>query len=262
MNSFKLGVIGAGNMATAIIKGALKSQIVKPNEILISDINDENLKNFADLGVVTTKDNKYLSASCENLLFAVKPQIAVSVFDEIAKTITANSVISIMAGINIEKLKNALGKRNYVRIMPNTPALVGKGMSAICFDGVKNDFVLNVFNSIGETVVLEENLFDAVTSVSGSGPAYIFMFLKGMIEGGIEGGLTFDQSKKLAVQTMIGGANLLNNSEQSIDTLISNVCSKGGTTIEAVNSFKENNLVETIKTGIAKCRNRSEELSK
>ena len=262
-NKYTLGVIGAGNMAYAIVGGIINGGILKPSDIAISDIDAQKLKAFAKLGVYTQTDNVSLSANRENLLFAVKPQIAQTVFNEIESSVTANTVISIMAGITLSKLKAALGNRNYARIMPNTPALVGKGMSAIAFsENFYSDFVMNIFRSVGEAIQLDESRFDAVTSLSGSGPAYVYTFIKALIDGGMSGGLDFETSEQLALQTVLGAVEMIKTSDKPINELIDAVCSKGGTTIQAIDSFREDGLENIIKNGMNKCLNRSVELSK
>lgn len=259
---FSLGVIGAGNMATAIIKGAVSHEVLSTRDIIVSDVDSKPLAKFEQMGIATTMDNNYLASRSATILFAVKPQSATPIMQQIKSCITAQTVISIMAGVPISKLQTALGARQYVRVMPNTPALIGKGMSAIAYSNEKNQFAKNLFSAIGEVVELDETHFDAVTSVSGSGPAYVYLFLKSMIDGGVEGGLPYDVSKKLAIKTAIGACGMLEASDKPIDELIDAVCSKGGTTIEAINSFKSDGLEQIVKTGIAKCKNRSQQLSK
>lgn len=262
-NKYTLGIIGAGNMAYAIVGGILSGGLLSPADILISDPSCSQLEKFRNLGVNVTSDNTLPATACEYLLFAVKPQAADTVFESIKDVITAPNVLSIMAGISISSLKNALGNRNYARIMPNTPALVGKGMSAVAFDcGYHSEFILNIFRSVGEVAELDESLFDAVTSLSGSGPAYAYMFIKALIDGGMDGGLDFETSKTLALQTVIGATEMIKNSSAPIDELINAVCSKGGTTIQAVNSFIQDGLEDTVRRGMEKCRLRSIELGK
>lgn len=261
---FTLGIIGAGNMASAIVGGILKAGIIPANNIIISDQDDEKLEQKKSLGLHVTKDNGFIFENSENILFAVKPQS----FDDAVKNIKdrckADNVISIMAGISISKLQDTFGKdRHYSRIMPNTPALVTKGMAAVSFsEGFRSELVLDIFRSLGEVTELDEKYFDAVTSLSGSGPAYVYLFIKALIDGGKDGGLNEDTSKKLALQTVLGAVEMVKTSPLPIDTLIQNVCSKGGTTIEAINYYKENNFEETVKEGMRRCKKRSEELSK
>lgn len=262
-NMYTLGVIGAGNMAYAIIGGILNGGLLKPSEIIVSDVDTDKLAVFKEMGANVTVDNALLASECRYLLFAVKPQIAPAVFDAVKDVIAAPTVISIMAGISMSQMRKALGTRNYARIMPNTPALVGKAMSAIAFsDGFRSEFVIQIFRSIGEVAELDERLFDAVTSLSGSGPAYVYMFVKALIDGGIEGGLDENTAKTLALQTVLGAVEMIKKSDKPIDELIEAVCSKGGTTVQAVNSFKNDNLEQIVKRGMEKCRLRSMELGK
>ena len=263
MSKYKLGIIGAGNMSSAITKGILINGVLSPEEIIVSDLSDEKLAAAGVLGVATTKDNLLLARSVEYLLFAVKPQS----FPEIGAAIKGAfgaKVISIMAGITISTLKATLGAEKICRVMPNTPCMIGSGMSALTFDGYDDEekvFPRSVFSSLGEIIELDESKFDAVTSVSGSGPAYAYMFAQGMIKGGINGGLTFDEAKKLTLATLIGGARMIEHSDKPIDELIDAVCSKGGTTIQAVAYYRLSGLVDTIAVGVDRCRARSVEMS-
>lgn len=259
---FTLGIIGVGNMASAILGGILRGGLLPAGRIIVSDRDEEKLAVMAQNGVSVTSDNRAVASSCEYLMFAVKPQVAPAVFEEIAQSVSAGTVISIMAGVTVAKLRAALGERNYVRVMPNTPALVGEGMSVIAFgEGGRSQFVLDVFASIGKVAELGEDKFDAVTSLSGSGPAYVYMFIKALIDGGVENGLDPDTAKLLAVQTVRGSAKMAGLSTKPITELIDAVCSKGGTTIQAVESFRQDGLEDIVKKGMAKCKKRSEELA-
>lgn len=259
---FTLGIIGAGNMASAILGGILRGGLLKADRIAVSDRDGEKLAVMAQNGVFTTADNKEIAAESEYVMFAVKPQVAPAVFEEISSVLAANTVVSIMAGISISKLRSALGVRNFARVMPNTPALVGEGMSAVAFsDGYRSQFVLDVFGSVGKVAELDEKLFDAVTSLSGSGPAYVYMFIKALIEGGVQGGLDYPTARLLAVETVRGAAKMVAASGgKSVDELIDAVCSKGGTTIQAVESYRADGLEDIVVKGMTKCRKRSEEL--
>lgn len=262
-NEFKLGVIGAGNMAYAIVRGAINAKVIAPKAVIISDVDENKLTPFKDMGIAVTTDNTEVATSCTNLLFAVKPQIAPAVFGEIKDCIQAELVASIMAGVSISALQSALGNRKYARIMPNTPALVGAGMAAIAFsNNAREQFILDIFSSVGKVIQLDESIFDAVTSLSGSGPAYAYAFIKALIDGGVDGGLDYEAAKMLALQTVVGASKMIENSNEPIDVLIDRVCSKGGTTIEAINSFKEDGFENVVKRGMKKCRLRSAELAK
>ena len=262
-NIYKLGIIGAGNMATAILNGILNSALLSPNNTIISDIDDAKLETLKAKGVNTTKDNIYLASNSEYVLFAVKPQSSQEILSSISSAITSNCVISIMAGITIKKLQSYLGNRNYARIMPNTPVFVNEGMSVVSFsEGFRDEFVLDIFKCIGKVLELNESYLNSVTALSGSGPAYVYMFIKALIDGGVKCGLDESTAKTLAIQTVIGSATMVEKSPLDIDTLINNVCSKGGTTIQAVNSYKEDDLEGIVIKGMEKCKARAEELGK
>ncbi len=261
-NKFTLGVIGAGNMASAIVGGIVKSGVLAPNQIIVSDKEQTQLDKIATLGIYTTLDNIKVAQSVQYLLFAIKPQSFEDIANEISPSLQAETIISIMAGVSIAKLKKHFENCNYARIMPNTPAFVGEGMSAIAFsDSFYSQFVVDVFSSIGKVELIDEKYFDAVTSLSGSGPAYVYMFINALIQGGMQGSLDFQTAKTLALQTVKGAVKMIESSTKPIDELVDAVCSKGGTTICAVESFKKDNLEKIITNGITKCRERSIELS-
>ncbi|MBD5100100.1 MAG: pyrroline-5-carboxylate reductase [Clostridiales bacterium] len=257
---YKLGFIGCGNMAKAIINGLLSSKFLSEKDMFIST---PSIKEKYQ-GIETTNDNVEVMTSCEYLVLAIKPQIFRSISSEFRNN-TSKCIISIMAGVSCENIAKECNCKQVVRIMPNTPCSIGEGVSAITSRQVSEEsikFVDNIFKTISKTVFIEEKYFDAVTSVSGSGPAYVYYFIKAMIDGGMNGGLTYEQSKNLAISTMIGASKMVENSSDDLDTLIQKVCSKGGTTIQAIDTFKENSVAENIIKGIDNCRKRSEELSK
>ncbi len=261
-----LGIIGAGNMANAIISGIINANnIVAPNQIIISDIDSDKLNYYSAKGVNVTADNNDIISDCEFIIFAVKPQVFGKL--DFLKGITVGTkLISIMAGIQISTIRDVVGKDLPVcRVMPNTPALVRKGMSVLCYAGFDDSSIAlidSIFASIGQIAHLGEDSFDAVTSISGSGPAYVYLFIDAMIKGGIMGGLSPEISRQLAVATVIGAGELVNQyKEQPIEDMINAVCSKGGTTIEAVNTFRAEKLEDLVGKAITACRLRSEELS-
>lgn len=265
---FKLGIIGCGFMSNAIIKCICESEYIKNRKIIVSDMSHDKLNAAADeYGINVTDDNKYLAENSEFILFAVKPQN----FAEVAKEINCvnpDKVISIMAGVKKSTIKNALGVGliKVARCMPNLPCSVGYGMMGVDMsDYDKNtddiEFIYNLFSCLGSVLSISEDKLDAVTGISGSGPAYVFIFIDSLIDAGIKQGLTKDEAKLLAMQTVFGSCQLLMESEKSLSELIMNVCSKGGTTIEAVKVFEENNFRGIISDAVAACVNRSKELS-
>ncbi|MBQ3116572.1 MAG: pyrroline-5-carboxylate reductase [Clostridia bacterium] len=261
---FKLGVIGAGFMSTAIVKGAILSSAIGAEEIIVSDLSESALENMAKNGVSVTTNSKMLCDCAEYVLFAVKPQNLDSVL-EVIKDCNCKKFISIMAGVKKQKIKNALGDVLVARCMPNTPCSVGLG--AVGLDAsdyteqTEVDFIASLLSSFAEVVLVDEDKLNAVTGVSGSSPAYFYLFLKGIIEAGVENGLTYEQAKLLATSTMIGaGEMVFQNKNKSLDELIDSVCSKGGTTIEAIKVYKESGLTEITKNAVDACIKRSKEL--
>jgi len=262
--NFKFGVIGAGFMATAIIKGVINSGLLNSNDILVSDVYEPALNNIKQLGVNVTTDNGFLVNSSEFILFAVKPQSLTTVLDGI-KDCSPEKIISIMAGIKRQRIKNVFPNAKIARCMPNTPCSIGYGAVGIDLSDFSNEqdveFIKSLFTSFADVVVLDESKMNAVTGVSGSAPAYFYLFLQGVIEAGVSNGLSYDDAKILATKTMIGAGNMvLQNNEKSLDELINAVCSKGGTTIEAVNVYKSNDLSKITKKAVDACVKRSTEL--
>lgn len=258
---FKLGIIGAGNMAKAIVNGIIVNNVLKVGDILISDpFCEENL-----YGVVNIKNNKKLFTECEYIILAIKPQTFELVAREMQEFNKAKYIITIMAGLPASAIKKYARGAQVVRVMPNTPCKIGFGMSAIAnidMEKSAKDFIFSVFKSMGDVSYISENMFDAVTSVSGSGPAYAYMFIEGMIKSAISNGLDYETAKKMVVATVIGASEMVKSSSLDIESLISAVCSKGGTTLEAVNTFKNTNFEKIIAEAMQNCYNRSIELGK
>ena len=265
-NKFKLGVIGAGFMATAIVKGAIKCGAVSKEQIIVSDVNEQSLNNIAKNGVNTTLDSKELVNNSEFVLFAVKPQSLSEVLNVISDC-ECKKFISIMAGVKKDRIKNAIKGAKVARCMPNTPCSIGEGAVGLDVSDFedKNDalFVKSVLSSFAEVVEVTEDKMHAVTGVSGSSPAYFYLFVKGVIDAGVEAGLDYETSKKLAVATMVGAGEMVkSNPDKSLDELINAVCSKGGTTIEAVKVYEQSGLSDITKNAVNACIKRSKELER
>ena len=259
--SYKLGFIGAGNMGKAIASGILSHGMLKEADILMSDVDPK--AQFGNVRIVP--DCSEVLDECEYVILSVKPQIFPTLTDKI-KAGKCRCIISIMAGVAVKTIKEAASAgAKVIRVMPNTPCSIGKGITAIAqndADKECNDFAEQVFATTGETVSLPEELFDAVTGVSGSGPAYVYYFIRSMIRGGIDAGLEEQVAKKLTLATVSGAAEMVKRSSDNLDILIDKVCSKGGTTIQAVNCFDEKDLDGAIREGMARCVARSKELGK
>lgn len=267
-NQFKLGVIGCGFMAQAILKGVVLSDFIRAKKIVVSDINRANLETTKSLlGVNTTTDNRYVAENSEFLLFAVKPQTFPEIATEL-RDICPEKVISIMAGVKKAYIKNSLGVGliKVARCMPNLPCSIGSGMMGVDMSDYNRnpddtEFITKLFDCLGQVLSIKEDKLDAVTGISGSGPAYVFIFIDSLIDAGVKQGLTKEEAKTLAIQTVIGGAEMVAHENKPLSELIMNVCSKGGTTIEAVKVFEENNFREIVSDAVAACVKRSKELS-
>lgn len=235
-----IGFIGAGMMAEAIISGMIR-QGWKPQEIWGSD-HSEARRSYMEQkhGIKTTKDNRELVKHCETVVLSVKPQYFKQVVPDLQGLITENSrILSIMAGITTQRIEDALGvKAHIVRIMPNTPALVGSGMAALCAgtyaETADLELARRIFESVGSAIQVEEHLIDAVSGVSGSGPAYVYVMIQALADGGVRMGLDRKTALQLAAETVKGSAQMVLESGEHPEALKDKVCSPGGTTIEAM----------------------------
>ncbi len=261
---FKLGVIGGGFMATAIINGAIDSGVLNKEQLIVSDISQLSLEKFMQNGIETTTDNLFLASNSEFVLFAVKPQS----IKEVLTTIEAcdcGKFVSIMAGVKKQRIKDVFPSANVARCMPNTPCSISSGAIGLDVTDFENendrDFITKLLSALATVVLVDESKLNAVTGVSGSSPAYFYLFLKGIIDSGVKQGLSEEEAKTLAVSTMVGaGKMVLSNQDKTLDDLINAVCSKGGTTIEAINVFKSNNLDKITEKAIDACVKRAIEL--
>jgi pyrroline-5-carboxylate reductase len=265
----KIAIVGCGNMGLAYANSFLKYNLVTKADLLLvekSDTRKEQLEKL-DIAKVVSKFDTSI-AQYEIIIVAVKPQDFPAIADGLKKALyPKNIILSIMAGKQIKYLEEALGHTCIVRAMPNSPAQLGMGMTAftagkgISMEQLRK--VENLLGSTGRTVFMEdEDLLDAVTALSGSGPAYFFYIVKAMIEAGIKMGMEPGVASMLVKQTMLGSFHLLNSSTQNLDQLISAVRSKGGTTEAALNEFVEGKLGETLIKGIMAAEKRAQELSK
>ncbi len=274
-----IGFIGAGNMAEAIIGALLKSDIIIASNIVICDIDTSRLDYMRNTFKVNVM-NDLTAAYCTSdiVILAVKPQVMGQVLNTIASdTTTATSrklVISIAAGIKIESFENALYSNTeitdqqnlpVIRVMPNTPGLVLSGMSALCpnqnVQKQDMDIAKTILGSMGKVLEVSEDKMDAVTAVSGSGPAYFFYFVESMVEEAEKLGLTREEALTLTITTMAGAAALLQSSNDSPATLRKKVTSPGGTTEAAINILETSNTKEIIKRAVSAAASRSRELS-
>ena len=261
----KIGFIGAGNMGSAIIGGIVKNSI--SDNIIVYDKNKEGLVKLSDkFGINIAKDNIEVVKESDILFLAIKPNILYDVIDEIKDDVNEETVIvSIVAGQSIEKIENAFGKNiKLVRVMPNTPALVGEGMSALCKNDDVTDkdmeVVLNIFKGIGVAEEVSECMMDAVTAVSGSSPAYVFMFIEAMADAAVMGGMPRDKAYTFAAQAVLGSAKMVLETKKHPGELKDMVCSPGGTTIDAVAVLEKSGFRSSVIEAVTKCIEKSKNM--
>ncbi len=259
-----IGFVGGGNMAEALVRGMVEEGM---RDIVVSDPSDERRAHLEKrYGVRTTADNTEAVRDSEVVVLAVKPQQMEEVLNEIAPAVTAeHTVVSIAAGITIKFIQERLGSDRVVRAMPNMAAQVGEGMTALalceCFTGRAMNLVKEMFMASGRVVVLPEKYIDAVTALSGSGPAFVAFFAGAMAEAGERAGLSHEDALALAVQTLKGTAELLDEGLEP-RKLIEKVRSPGGTTAEGLKVFEQRGLEEIVFEALEAARRRAGELSR
>ncbi|NHM31850.1 pyrroline-5-carboxylate reductase [Neobacillus terrae] len=256
----KIGFIGFGKMAQAISKGILKSESILPENIMASAKTEETLQKMnRDYTILSSRDNREVAAFSDLLILAVKPDLHPAIIREIKDEVKENTIIvTIAAGISLNDLKS-LFERNIkaVRTMPNTPSFIGEGMTVLCPNEWVSDEDLKsvqaLFECVGETEVLEEKLMDAVPAISGSSPAYVYMMIEAMADGGVRLGIPRDKAYRLASQAVLGAAKMVLESSTHPGELKDNVCTPGGATIEAVASLEKNHFRGTVLDAMDSC---------
>lgn len=264
----KLGFIGTGKMGEALVKGILQTQLVPAENIFASDADFAKLQSLEkEYKINTCKDNCDAVVDSDIVIIAVKPQTVPAVLKEIKDSIKKQLIISIAAGVTIETYENALPRgTKVVRVMPNIAAIVKEAASAISLGSAvsKEDasIATSIFNAIGRTVILPEHLMDAVTGLSGSGPAYIFTIIEALADGGVHEGLDRSTAKLLAAQTVLGAAKMVLENGSHTAQLKDMVTSPGGTTIRGLRVMEERGVrIAMMDAVIAACE-RSKELGK
>lgn len=270
MNTQKIGFIGGGNMASSLLNGLIASGH-PASQLWVSDTNVDVLERLArDLKINTSLDNTAIVDAVDVVVLAVKPQAIKNVAQDLASTINAKNslVVSIAAGISQASLSAWLGEKTaIVRCMPNTPALVLTGATGLHANKnvteTQSDLAENILRSVGIALwVQNENELDAVTAVSGSGPAYYFLLMEAMEKAALELGLTPETAQLLVQQTALGAAKIALESEESPEKLRQRVTSPNGTTQKAIETFQAGGFVELVAKALHAARDRSVELSK
>lgn len=259
-----LGFIGCGNMGQAMLGNIIKSKTFSPENIIVSRSNEENLKVLREkYNVKITTDNKEVAEKSDILILAVKPNIYPNIIEEIKGTIRKETlIISIAAGRSIKNIEELFGEEiRLIRIMPNTPVLVGEGITAICPNrkASKEDIeeTMAILKSFGEVEQIDEKLMDAFIAVAGSSPAYVFMFIEAMADAAVKEGLPRKSAYKMAAQAVLGSAKMVLETEKHPGELKDMVCSPGGTTIEAVLELENRGLRNAVMKAMEVCADKA-----
>ena len=264
----KIGMIGCGNMGEAILNALVVKKIAQAKDILVSDLESTKLDKIKNkYGVNVTFNNSNVAKASDIVILAVKPQEVNAALLEISEFLDDSKlIISIAAGITIKKITKTVGSKvSIIRVMPNMPALINRGFSAISYSkGTKKElteFATRIFGAIGDVVEVKEKDLDAITAISGSGPAYYFYITEMLIKAGIKLGLKRDTATRAALKTALGSAELLEKMGEDPSVLRKKVTSKGGTTEAAFKVFKKKKLESIVLAGIKAAKKRSKELS-
>lgn len=265
----KYGFIGTGNMGFPLLKGAIGLAGAQ-NVTFSTPFAEEMERVAAQTGAQPSSDNVALAKDCENIVICVKPQFIQNVFKDLREVdLSGKTVISIAAGVTIATLREGVGeKAAIVRIMPNTPAMVGEGMSCISFDekgtalsDAQKAAVVDLFEAVGKTEIIPENLMIAAICANGSSPAYVFMFIEALADSVVKYGVPRNMAYKLAAQTVLGSAKLALESGEHPARLKDNVCSPGGTTIAAVEALEEYGFRNAVMKATDACFAKGVDLS-
>lgn len=263
----KIGFIGCGNMGKAILGGILKSGKIKNDSIIVSAKTQntiEKIKN--EFNVKTTLDNNEVVNNSDVIILAVKPYLYNSIIKEIKNGVNDKKIIvTIAAGVTINGVEEAFEKKiKIIKTMPNTPALVGEAMTAICYNQhvttEEKDNIINLFNSFGKVEELEEKYFHAFIALCGSSPAYVFMFIEAMADAAVKQGIPRTKAYTLASQAILGSAKMVLETEKHPGELKDAVCSPGGTTIEAVLELENSGFRASVINAMNKCEEKSKKM--
>jgi pyrroline-5-carboxylate reductase len=264
-----IGFIGCGKMAQSMIAGILASNLVSGEKIMASTTTDLSVSLVANkYGILVSKNNKDVAQFADILILAVKPIHYGKIITEVSEFAKKNViVVTIAAGITLNDIEDAFGRKiKAVRTMPNTPSLVGEGMSAICpNEQVTKEELCDVelfFNSFGKTEIIEEKLMDAIPAISGSSPAYVYMFIEALADGGVKQGIPRNQAYRLAAQAVLGAAKMVLETKTHPGELKDNVCTPGGATIEAVAELEKQQFRGAVLAAMERCYEKTKAMSK
>lgn len=263
----KIGVIGAGNMASALIEGFISAEIVAPADIFLSDTDESKLSVWSERGVSCCKSNPEAVQNADMVIFAVKPAVLEGVLSALGECPKNKIYVSIAAGFPISRIEKIIGSdAKIIRVMPNTPALVRCGMSVLCSNPNVTDGEMatasELFSSVGEVVCLDEKYINAATAIHSSSPAFIYMLIDAMADAGVKYGIGKKEALTLAAKAVEGSAKMVLMSDKCPMELKDNVCSPAGTTIEAVLELERNGFRSDIQSAIKVCTEKADSMMK
>lgn len=265
----KIGFIGAGNMGCAMIRSIAKSDIVKSDKIYVYDLDVEKISKLKDeIGINQSKSEKDVVENCDIIIIAVKPNIVETVLEKCKNLFDSKKIlVSVAVGVPIKFYKKIIGEdKKVIRTMPNTPALVGEGMTLVSPDSIISkgevDYVMSIFDCFGKAELLDEKLMSEVTALTSSSPAYVFMFIEAMADASVLSGLPRNLSYKLAAQAILGSAKMVLETGKHPGELKDMVCSPAGTTIEAVSTLEKNKFRYAVIEAMDVCTKKAKEIGK
>ena len=261
--------IGSGNMGEALLGGLLKAKLTQPENIVATDILEERLKRIAEKWSVTvTTDNRRAIAGANIIVLCVKPQTISDILRQIKDEVREDQlIISILAGITTGTISRFIGKKNpVIRVMPNIPAVVDEGASGLCLgefaQDIHKELAFTIFRAVGEVEIVEESQMDVITGLSGSGPAYVYMIIEALTDGGVMMGLARNVAARLAAQMVLGSAKLVRETGIHPAILKDQVTTPGGTAISAINELEAHGLRPMLIRAVEVATNKSRELSR
>lgn len=269
LNNYSIGFIGCGTMGSAMVKGFLKNEKVSPQDIIVFDVKEREIVELKEvLGVRTAFTSGEVLETARIIFLAVKPQDMPEMLKKIKRDVSEDHlVVSIAAGMSISEIRKGLGAdRKVIRVMPNTPCIVGSGMSCIApgerVEKGEVDYIEDLLKSLGKAIVLEEKYMDAATALSGSGPAFVLTFIEALADGGIKAGLPRETALLLATQTVLGTADMVESTKDHPSLLKEQIKSPGGTTIFGLHALEKASFRGGVINAVESSCQRSKELGK
>lgn len=265
---YEVGFIGSGNMSSAMIRGLIKKNVYSPGRICFYDLDQKKAENLAnETGAVRMDSNIQLVKESQMVVLGIKPSVLLTILGDIGEYCTHDvPVISVAASVNIATIRAFLPLAPIIRAMPNTPSLIGEGMTAFCLgphtSREHEDMAERVFQGIGQAIRVEEPMMDAVTGLSGGGPAYCFVFMEAMADAGVHAGLPRKAAVALAAQTLVGAARMVQQTGDHPGALKDMVTSPGGTTIEGLRVLEQKSFRGSVIAAVLAAVERAKSLTK